>query len=281
MLPQYSRRAVPLLMTWLVWVAGTGFSQHIVAPGDTLSEVAIRFSVDADQIARINQITNPDLIFPAQALAIPETTADETSATYVGPTSSYTVQPGETLGEIALLYDLTTADLQSLNGLADPNLLSIGQQLIVPARAPAIAAPQQAPVERPSLPKLDAIIDDLARSDEVDPSLIKAIAYVESGWDQGAVSSAGAIGVMQLQPGTTTWLETEVFEHELNESESIYDNIKGGVRLFRILLDETGNEELAIMAYYQGLGATLEGRVYEETKRYVDAVNVVRQAFWP
>jgi soluble lytic murein transglycosylase-like protein len=64
------------------------------------------------------------------------------------------------------------------------------------------------------------------------------------------LSSTGAIGVMQLQPATTAWLETEVFGHELNESESIYDNVKGGIRLYRILLDETGDQELAIMAYY-------------------------------
>ena len=221
------------------------------------------------------------MIFPGQSLEIPDSATAADPAPIREPTAPYVVRPGDTLSEIAFRYGVSIDDLQLLNELPDPHLIAVGQTLVVPAMVEVADAREAPVVERPSRPQLESIIDDPASEEHVDPGLIKAISWVESRWDQGALSSAGAVGVMQLQPATTNWLETEVFGHELNESESIYDNVKGGIRLYRILLDETGNEELAIMAYYQGLTPTLEGCVYDETRRYLDAVRVVRQTFWP
>jgi soluble lytic murein transglycosylase-like protein len=111
---------------------------------------------------------------------------------------------------------------------------------------------------------------------------VKALATVESGWNQFAVSHAGAIGVMQIMPGTAEWLETAVFGYQLNEDVSAYDNIKMGTRYLSLLLESTGgNERLAVASYYQGLAPTESGVFYPDTADYVQMVFRVRDAYWP
>jgi len=128
---------------------------------------------------------------------------------------------------------------------------------------------------------VEAIIDEMSTAFGVDPKLVRALAWVESGWQQGVVSSTGAVGVMQLMPGTTTWLEDEIFGQELNEDVSVYDNIKAGVLLLRAMLDLTGDTDLALAAYYQGYKPTAAGPSSDETANYVRTVRAVKDRFWP
>jgi soluble lytic murein transglycosylase-like protein len=85
---------------------------------------------------------------------------------------------------------------------------------------------------------------------------------------------------MQITPVTAEWLETAAFGEALNEDVSMYDNVKMGARYLRILIDVTGDEDLAIASYYQGYGTTLSGKIYEETKHYVELVKAIRAAYW-
>jgi soluble lytic murein transglycosylase-like protein len=139
----------------------------------------------------------------------------------------------------------------------------------------------EVPDVRPHAPELEAIFDELAAAEDIDPGIVKAIAWVESGWDQGARSPAGATGVMQLMPGTVAWLESDVFGHDLNEDVSVYDNVKAGVRYLRLMQDLTGSAQMAVVAYYQGPGATQQGVLYGETQRYIEAVLATKGRFWP
>ncbi len=111
-------------------------------------------------------------------------------------------------------------------------------------------------------------------------SVVKAVAYVESGWQHDAVSATGAIGVMQIQPSTGAWLEADVFGYDLNIETSAYDNIKAGVRYLRVLLDLTGDIDQALAAYNQGFGALSLGILYEDTIEYVASVNAIKDWFW-
>jgi soluble lytic murein transglycosylase-like protein len=77
------------------------------------------------------------------------------------------------------------------------------------------------------------------------------------------------------------WLESDVFGQELNEHVSAYDNIKAGAYLLAYLQYHTGSPELAVAAYYQGLGATQQGVMYNETRRYVEGVLAIRVRYWP
>lgn len=90
------------------------------------------------------------------ALAAPAA-ASPTAASNIAPLAAtalppstplvHTVLGGETLGSIAQQYDVPVDDLMAANGLSDPNLLAVGQQLVIPLAAVAPAAPPTAPLE--------------------------------------------------------------------------------------------------------------------------------------
>ncbi len=104
----------------------------------------------------------------------------------------------------------------------------------------------------------------------VSPKLALAIAWQESGWQQRRVSSAGALGVMQVMPGTGRWMELYV-GRKLRLRDS-HDNVLAGVRTLKVLLDSTKRDNRAVAAYYQGLGAVRSHGLYSDTKAYVAAV---------
>ena len=133
----------------------------------------------------------------------------------------------------------------------------------------------------PQDPELDAMFSEFATAEGLNPGLLKAVAWLESGWQQDVVSPAGAVGFMQVTPVTAQWLEAASFGEQMNEDVSVYDNVKMGARYLRILLDVTSDEDTAIASYYQGYGTTLSGKMYEETKQYVKLVRAVQQRYWP
>jgi soluble lytic murein transglycosylase-like protein len=103
---------------------------------------------------------------------------------------------------------------------------------------------------------------------ELSPRLLEAVAYVESRFNQKAISKAGAIGVMQLMPGTASELGVDPHNPE--------GNIRGGAEYLRRMVTMFGNNlELALAAYNAGPSAVQRyGGVppYAETRAYVDAV---------
>ena len=116
--------------------------------------------------------------------------------------------------------------------------------------------------------RTEGIIETAARKFGVDANLVRAIATAESGINQNAVSSVGAVGVMQLMPSTAENLGVNPYD----ERENIY----GGAHYLRQLLDKfNGNLTQAIAAYNAGPGAVQQyGGVppYAETQNYVGRV---------
>ncbi len=108
---------------------------YTVRSGDNLFRIALNNNVNLDELRAANGIVG-DLIQPGQVLTLPGCQApaigegDAPAPSASGRT--HTVQAGETLGSIARLYGVSIADLQAANNLANPNLLSIGQVLIIP-----------------------------------------------------------------------------------------------------------------------------------------------------
>lgn len=117
--------------------------------------------------------------------------------------------------------------------------------------------------------EFDHIINSCASEFGVDKALVKAVIHAESGYNPNALSNKGAAGLMQLMPGTA---------HDLKVADSFNpsDNIRGGVRYLRFLLDTfKGNVTLALAAYNAGLTKVAKhGGVppYEETRNYVSKV---------
>lgn len=140
--------------------------------------------------------------------------------------------------------------------------------------APACSSAQNAsgslsPAMNPQRNKsFDSIIQRASEDYGVDPRLIAAVIQAESGGDPAARSSAGAMGLMQLMPGTAA-------ELGLEEPFDPRQNITTGTRYLKQLLDRyRGDIRLALAAYNWGLG-NLESRpeaMPRETRDYVAKV---------
>ena len=114
----------------------------------------------------------------------------------------------------------------------------------------------------------DRLIVRTALAYRLEPALVKAVIAAESNFAERAVSRAGAQGLMQLMPGTAEELGVaDPFEAE--------ENITGGVRYLREMLDRYGDVRRALAAYNAGPTAVDRHRgmpPYPETKAYVERV---------
>ena len=109
----------------------TNSQTHIVAAGDTLASIAIRYGTTVEAIATANGITDAGLIFVGTQLVVsgeaPTPVSSEESS------SVHRVAAGETLAGIAIQFDTTVQALVSSNGLENANLIRIGQEIVVPS----------------------------------------------------------------------------------------------------------------------------------------------------
>ena len=132
--------------------------------------------------------------------------------------------------------------------------------------AGAAAAAAAAPVPADSA-YLD-VIREAAGKYGVDPKLVSAVAEIESGFSQDAISATGAVGVMQLMPETAESLGVNPYDAK--------QNIDGGTQYLRQMLDSfNGDVRKAVAAYNAGPEAVREyGGVppYSETQQYVSSV---------
>ncbi|MDZ4288636.1 MAG: LysM peptidoglycan-binding domain-containing protein [Prosthecobacter sp.] len=115
---------------------------HVVSPGETFSGVAQTYRVTQDALARANPSAYPDRLLIGERLIIPgaRSVTVPDYAPVINPPSSiasrapnHTVREGESLGAIAKKYGVSTARLAAANKLKNPNLVEVGQQLVVPS----------------------------------------------------------------------------------------------------------------------------------------------------
>jgi len=122
----------------------------------------------------------------------------------------------------------------------------------------------------------DQIISSCSAKYGVSPYLIKAVIHAESGYNPNAVSRKGASGLMQLMPATAKSLK-------VNNSFDPKDNVEGGVKYLRFLLDTfRGDVSLAVAAYNAGLTKVAKyGGIppYNETRTYVNRVLSYMQSY--
>ncbi len=131
-------------------------------------------------------------------------------------------------------------------------------------------ASQQRPRSSPSSPsQFDALIEQASAKYGIDPQLVKSVIKVESNFDPGAVSHAGAKGLMQLMDATAAELGVE-------DSFDAAQNINGGVAyLAQQLRRFDGDVRLALAAYNAGPGAVARYQdvpPIAETQTYVQRV---------
>jgi LysM repeat protein len=202
---------------------------------------------------------------------------------------SYVVEPGDTASGLATRFHAWTAELISYNHLGASGALHVGQRIVIPVvRKGARDAGDRGGEnggkggrstmwQHPDRDreKVRRVIAGAARHHDVDPQLALAIAWQESGWQMGVVSSANAIGAMQVLPSTARWMEH--YAGRRLHLRKLGDNAKAGVLLLRVLSHHTHRRTHKIGAYYQGLGAVQRYGLYEETKAYVDNVEAIKR----
>ena len=113
----------------LILIVAVFSMDYTVKNGDTLGRIARDHGVSLSDLASINNITNPNLIRPGQVLVIPGQGGQ--------PDVVHEVASGETLGRIAARYGSSISSLSAANNLSNPNLIRIGQKLVVPSGSPS------------------------------------------------------------------------------------------------------------------------------------------------
>lgn len=108
---------------------------HTVQSGDTLLGLALTYGVPVAALQIANDLGEATLIYPGQVLVLPDPADWANASPYW---IVHTVRAGETLGALAAAYDVTLAELLAVNGITNPDLVSIGEDLMIPVSAPVM-----------------------------------------------------------------------------------------------------------------------------------------------
>ena len=243
---------------------------HTVQAGEGFFSIAGRYRVAPARLARANKLQLTSVLTPGQRLRVPGRTATvaATPRKRAATTSSarHTVGTGESFFSIAQRYHVSPWRLARVNRLSLMSTIVPGQRLHLSSGAHLGSS--GVPVDRSTV---RAAIDRWSAVFRVDPKLARALAWMESGFQEDVVSSAGAIGVMQLLPETWEWVDTMLLGAVTPRT---YDgNVRAGVRYLRWQLDQfDGDVRLALAGYYQGARAVRERGLFDDTKQYVSVI---------
>ncbi len=305
--------AVTPIVLLVAAVPANAAVSHTVQPGETLWSIAAANNLTTRTVAAFNGVPETSNVVLGSSINVPTTVEGASALQAAGvqlagvapqaaaPTAaaasqgapavlgSYVVRAGDTLSGLAANAGVATAQMAAANGLDPTAPLLTGTVLKLPSGAPAPArASEPLPTQRvvpaagpePTPTRLGAAdIQSVASQHGVSPSLAAAIAWQESGFNNGMVSSANARGVMQVMPGTWSYVEQNLAGRSL-DTNSATDNVHAGVLYLGHLLKETGGDESAAIAgYYQGLGSVRSRGMFDDTQKYVANVQALRSRF--
>jgi LysM repeat protein len=199
--------------------------------------------------------------------SVPVRTTLPVSTTPKVPRAIYVVRAGDSLTTIARSHGTSIRTLASLNHLDISRPILIGQRLQVPfvMRSSLSAASGEVP----------EILDSWSARLGVDPHLVRALAWMESGYQTSIVSPAGAVGVLQTLPSTRNYVEMVLKGGPI--PQTVDGDVEVGVLYLKHLLAAfDGSEPLALAAWYQGERAVRKHGPYDETKPFVANVLALR-----
>jgi soluble lytic murein transglycosylase-like protein len=289
---------------------------HVVQPGETLWSIAAANNLTTRTVASFNGLSEDAQVVLGSTIQVPTTVegyaalqqqglapaspadaapaaapaATPASAAAPAPQGAYTVRAGDTLSALAAQSGVSLSAMAAMNGLDPAGVLLTGTILKLPSGAPAPAhasepapaatvVPTAAPAATPQHVTAGDV-QSVAAAHGVSPSLAAAIAWQESGFNNGMVSAANARGVMQVMPGTWDYVQQNLAGGRQLDPNSATDNVHAGVMYLRRLIDDAGGDESAAIAgYYQGLASVRDRGMFDDTKQYVANVQALRSRF--
>jgi LysM repeat protein len=109
----------------------TSLSNYTIQRGDTLSGIAARYNTTAATLAQLNNIVNPNLIYAGQVIQVPGAVVQPPAPPPAQPII-HPVDIGDNLSRIALRYGVSIQAIMQANNIRNPNLIFVGQQLVIP-----------------------------------------------------------------------------------------------------------------------------------------------------
>jgi soluble lytic murein transglycosylase-like protein len=289
---------------------------HTVQSGESLFSIAAASNFTTRSLAAANGLAEDAQVMAGSTIQIPseqeaaaalggaapvgsapagtapvgtETPASEVGQGAPDPLGAYTVRYGDTLSSIAARSRVDAGQLAWMNGLDPAEVLLAGTVLKLPAAAPLAQNPPPTPAPPPVVPDAaphptpghvtSAEIGQVAAGHGLAPSLVAAVAWQESGFNNAAVSPANARGVMQILPGTWQWIQDRLASGSLDPSSPLENVHAGTMYLGQLLKDSAGDEAQAIASYYQGASSVRRLGLLPDTQRYVANVMELRGRF--
>jgi beta-lactamase class A/LysM repeat protein len=280
-------------------------AQHGVKPGETLSGIAAQYGLTVDQLTGLNGITDPDRVTVGQGLKLPAqpTTASQlpssppaagsgqAGAKPVGAPTEYVVQAGDNMSAIAKSLGVSLRALLEANGLDDPDRLKIGQKLIVPAGATAPsagAAPAAKPgqatasaattAQQPAPAAGDeygAALDKLAQQYNVDPALVRALAWIDTDGKPQRLDAPGGIGYLTVTDKTFEYIQQSLVKRTLDRANTI-DNLEAGVAYVASMLKWGGEETKGLAGFLQGPGSVRTNGIRPAIDEQIKRIQTLR-----
>jgi LysM repeat protein len=289
-----------ILLTLAALATAGATSDIRVKAGDTLWEIAQRHHTTIGVLRKLNDLPGNGAIYVGELLKVPGAPAAHRPARRVVE-KGYTVKAGDNLTTIARKYGVSVRTISLRNKLPRSGVVVIGRRLAIPVtvgtkptgnsattnaglriplKVQRSAAQHRAYLRAHKLPSKAAVrrlVYKTAKRVGVDPSLVLAVAYHESGFQQRVVSPVDAIGVMQVLPSTGRALSS-AYGRKLNLLKT-EDNVLAGALLLKQLVRATGRADLALAGYYQGLGSVRARGMLPQTHAYIRNVTYLRPRF--
>jgi LysM repeat protein len=186
--------------------------------------------------------------------------------------SRYVVKPGDSLTAIARKHGISLGTIAKANHLNPSRPLLIGVKLRIPAAVRAVPTA----VSATNAVSVRDSLDRWSAHYGIDRSLARALAWMESGYNNTVVSNVGAQGVMQLLPSTWEYVENVLIGHSVSHDAD--GNVHVGMAYLNHLLAAFhGDERLALAGWYQGERAVKASGPYKVSKAFVADVLALRQ----
>jgi LysM repeat protein len=305
--PRRAPRTFAILLTLAAVLTAGATSNIRIKAGDTLWELAQRHHTTVAVLRKLNDLPGNGTIYVGDLLKVPGAPAVAKPRTRTVE-KGYTVRAGDNLTTIAKRYGVSVRTISVRNKIPRSGIVVIGRRLAIPVTVRTTPAGTKGPtaansatmnngyhiplkVQRSaaqhraylgshrqmSKAKVRKLVYSTAKRIGVDPSLVLAVAYHESGFQQRVVSPVDAIGVMQVLPSTGRALAA-AYHRKLNLLK-VEDNVLAGALLLKQLVRATGRADIALAGYYQGLGSVQSRGMLPQTHAYIRNVTALRPRF--